>query len=52
MTWSLRDEKQDVVDYEHFTAPFILTVDQILAKVRNLTMREMPEGTLFPDVMQ
>ena len=52
VTWSLRDEKQDVVDYEHFTAPFILTVDQILAKVRNLTMHEMPGGTLFPDVMQ
>ena len=52
VTWSLRDEKQDVVDHEHFTAPFILTVDQILAKVRNLTMREMPGGTLFPDVMQ
>ena len=52
VTWSLRDEKQNVVDYEHFTAPFILTVDQILAKVRNLTMREMPGGTLFPDVMQ
>ena len=52
VTWSLRDEKQDVVDYEHFTAPFILTVDQILAKVRNLTMREMPGGTLFPDGMQ
>ena len=52
VTWSLRDEMQNVVDYEHFTAPFILTVDQILAKVRNLTMREMPGGTLFPDVMQ
>ena len=52
VTWSLRDEHQDVVDYEHFTAPFILTVDQILAKVRNLTMREMPGGTLFPEVMQ
>lgn len=52
VTWSLRDEKQEVVDYEHFTVPFILTVDQILAKVRNLTMRDMPGGTLFPDVMQ
>ena len=52
VTWSLRDEHGDVVDYEHFTAPFILTVDQILAKVHNLTMREMPGGTLFPDVMQ
>ena len=29
VTWSLRDEKQDVVDYEHFTAPFILTVDRL-----------------------
>lgn len=52
VTWSLRDERGDVVDYEHFTVPFILTVDQILAKVHNLTMREMPGGTLFPDVMQ
>jgi ATP-dependent DNA helicase RecG len=52
VTWSLRDEKQEVVDYEHFTAPFILTVDQILAKVRNVTMRELPGGTLFPEVMQ
>ena len=52
VTWSLRDEHEDVVDYEHFTAPFILTVDQILAKVHNLTMREMPGGTMFPDVMQ
>ena len=43
VTWSLRDENQDVVDYEHFTTPFILTVDQILAKLHNLTMREMPE---------
>ncbi|MCH5174656.1 MAG: putative DNA binding domain-containing protein [Prevotellaceae bacterium] len=52
VTWSLRDENEDVVDYEHFTVPFILTVDQILAKVHNLTMREMPGGTMFPDVMQ
>ena len=52
VTWSLRDEHEDVIDYEHFTAPFILTVDQILTKVHNLTMREMPGGTMFPDVMQ
>ena len=52
VTWSLRDDHEDVIDYEHFTAPFILTVDQILAKVHNLTMREMPGGTMFPDVMQ
>ena len=49
VTWTRRDEKQEVVDYEHFTVPFILTVDEILSKIENLTMREMPGGTLFPD---
>lgn len=52
VTWTLRDEKQDVVDYEHFSVPFILTVDEILAKIHNLTLREMPGETLFPDTMK
>lgn len=52
VTWTLRDEKQDVVDYEHFSVPFILTVDEILAKIHNLTLRELPGGTLFPDTMK
>lgn len=52
VTWTLRDANEDVVDYEHFTAPFILTVDEILSKIRNLTMRELPGGTLFPDTMK
>lgn len=52
VTWTRRDEKQDVVDYEHFFVPFILTVDEILSKIENLTMREMPGGTLFPDTMK
>ncbi len=52
VTWTLRDEKKDVVDYEHFSVPFILTVDEILAKIHNLTLREMPGGTLFPDTMK
>ncbi len=52
VTWTLRDEKQDVVDYEHFSVPFILTVDEILAKIHNLTLWEMPGGTLFPDTMK
>ena len=52
VTLSLRDEKQDVVEIEHFSVPFILTVDEILAKIHNLTLREMPGGTLFPDTMK
>jgi predicted transcriptional regulator containing an HTH domain and an uncharacterized domain shared with the mammalian protein schlafen len=50
--WTLCDAKKDVVDYEHFTAPFILTVDEILSKNRNLTMRELASGMLFPDIMK
>lgn len=39
-------------DYEHFSIPFILTVDKVLGKIRNKTMRELPGGTLFPDTMK
>ena len=52
VTWTRRDENKDVVDYEHFTVPFILTVDEILSRIENLTMREMPGETLFPDTMK
>lgn len=49
ITWTLINEDGRKIDYKHFTIPFILTVDEVLAKIRNLTMREMPGGTLFPE---
>ena len=52
ITWTLQDEEDIVEDYEHFTIPFLLTVDKVLAKIRNKTMRELPGGTLFPDTMK
>lgn len=52
ITWTLQDEEDVVEDYEHFTIPFLLTVDKVLAKIRNMTMRELPGGTLFPDTMK
>lgn len=52
ITWTLQDEEDFVDDYEHFTIPFLLTVDKVLAKIRNKTMRELPGGTLFPDTMK
>ena len=52
VTWTRRDAGQNVVDYEHFTVPFILTVDEILSKIENLTLREMDGVTLFPDTMK
>lgn len=52
ITWTWQDKDETVIDYEHFTIPFILTVDKVLAKIRNKTMRELPGGTLFPDTMK
>ena len=52
ITWTLQDDEEIVEDYEHFTVPFLLTVDKVLAKIRNKTMRELPGGTLFPDTMK
>lgn len=52
ITWTWEDKDATVIDYEHFTIPFILTVDKVLAKIRNKTMRELPGGTLFPDTMK
>lgn len=49
ITWTLLNEEGRKINYHHFTIPFILTVDEVLGKIRNLTMREMPGGTLFPD---
>lgn len=49
VTWTLVNEEGRKIDYKHFTIPFILSVDEVLGKIRNLTMREMPGGTLFPD---
>lgn len=52
ITWTWEDEEGIVQDYEHFSIPFILTVDKVLGKIRNKTMRELPGGTLFPDTMK
>ncbi|MCX5885454.1 MAG: putative DNA binding domain-containing protein [Proteobacteria bacterium] len=48
ITWTLKDEKKLEKDYEHFDPPFILNMDRVLAKIRNLNIRQLPSGTLFP----
>lgn len=52
ITWVWKNASGDVVDYEHFTVPFILSVEKIFGRIRNKTMRELPGGTLFPDTMK
>ncbi len=48
MTWILKDDKNVEQDYKHFDPPFLLAVDDLLSNIRNLTVRYLPDGTLFP----
>ncbi len=49
LSWRLFDSKGDTKDYEIFKIPFITVGDRILARIRNLTYRYMPnQMTLFP----
>jgi ATP-dependent DNA helicase RecG len=48
ISWFLKDENNREKDYEHFDPPFLLNVDRVFSKVRNLKYRHMPSGTLFP----
>lgn len=48
ISWMLKNERNEELDYGHFGPPFLLNVDRVLARIRNLTVRELPDGTLFP----
>lgn len=48
MSWILKDESNRELDYQHFGPPYLLHVDQVLLRIRNLNLRTMPGGTLFP----
>lgn len=49
ITWVLRDKDKVEKDYAHFSCPFILSVDAVFRKIRNLKYRYIKDGTLFPD---
>lgn len=49
ISWLLKDARNSELDYAHFGPPFILHVDAILERIRNLTVRTLPSGTLFPN---
>ncbi len=48
ITWVLRDERNIEKDYQHFGPPFLIASEQVRAKIRNLTVRHLPNDTLFP----
>lgn len=47
--WNLRTVDNQDKDFEIFSIPLILSVDEIFKKIRNLKYRYLREGTLFPD---
>jgi ATP-dependent DNA helicase RecG len=47
--WVLKTLDNQNKDYEIFSIPFLLAVDKVYDKIRNLKYRYLPEGTLFPN---
>lgn len=48
ISWILKDKNGQELDYEHFTSPLLLAVDEVYKKIRNLKYRYMQEGSIFP----
>ena len=48
VSWILKDTDNHELDYEHIGPPFLLAGDRLLKRLRNLTVRTLPSGTLFP----
>jgi len=48
ITWLLKDDNDIKEDYEHFGPPFLVNVDSLFSRIRNLNYRFLPSGTLFP----
>ena len=49
ISWILKDKDNISKDYEHFSCPFILSLDGIYNKIRNLKYRYMNGNSLFPE---
>jgi ATP-dependent DNA helicase RecG len=48
ITWVLKDEHNVDKDYEHSGPPFLLNVEAVYAKIRNLKYRYLLDSSLFP----
>ena len=47
--WNLKTIDNQDKDFEIFSIPFILSVDEVYKNIRNLKYRYLRDGTLFPD---
>ena len=48
ITWILRDAANNTITSQPFGLPFLLATELAFARIRNLTLDHMPDGTLFP----
>jgi len=48
ISWILKDKDNKELDYAHIDPPFLLAGERLLQRVRNLIVRVLPSGTLFP----
>lgn len=49
ISWILKDRDWVEIDYQHFTCPFLLAVEWLYGKIRNLKYRYIADTTLFPE---
>jgi len=52
ISWVLYTKDKVERDYQHFEPPYILAVDEVFGKIRNLKYRYLKDGTLFPDEVE
>jgi ATP-dependent DNA helicase RecG len=48
ISWILKDENNTERDYQHYSLPFLLSLESVYGKIRNLTYRYLLDNTLFP----
>jgi len=48
ISWVLRDTENRAVTSQHFGIPLLLSTEKVFARIRNVTIEHMPDGTLFP----
>jgi ATP-dependent DNA helicase RecG len=51
MRWILRDKDRNTIDNEFFSIPFILAIDDLCAKIRNVKYEYFRPNTIIPDRM-
>lgn len=52
LSWILRDAQNRTESSQHYGMPLLLSTDKVFARIRNVTVEHMPDGTLFPTAIQ